>query len=43
MFDLAEKAWNSIAAQTIQKYWYGGLAGTFSGEGNESDRDVASN
>jgi len=43
MFDLAEKAWNSITAQTIQKCWYRGLAGAFSGEGNESDRDVASN
>jgi len=43
MFDLAEKAWNSITAQTIQKCWYRGLAETFSSEGNESDCDVASN
>jgi len=43
MFNLAEKAWNSITARTIQKCWYRGLAGAFSGEGNESDRYVASN
>jgi len=36
-------AWDSITVQTIQKCWYRELAGAFSGEGNESDRDVASN